>query len=67
VFNSANAHIANNSNVNQDEQMQMQMLQANKKVTKDLAKRRMGRWLEKIWRSSKWRGESRAFRDAMRL
>jgi hypothetical protein len=66
VFNSAKARIANNSNLNQDEQMQV--LQANKKVTKDLGKKKngKGRSMEKIRRSSKWREESRAFRDAMK-
>ena len=46
----------------------MQVLQANKKVTKDLAKEKngKGRSMEKIRRSSKWREESRAFGDAMK-
>ena len=59
VFNSAKARIANSSNLNQDEQVQV--LQANKKVTKDLAKKKNGkvRSMEKIRRSSKWREESR--------
>eukprot|EP00986_Skeletonema_menzelii_P003483 scaffold1057_cov194-Skeletonema_menzelii.AAC.2 len=66
VFNSAKARIANNSNLNQDEQRQV--LQMNKRVTKDLAKKKngKGRTIEKIRRSSKWRDESRAFRDAMK-
>ena len=66
VFNSAKARIANNSNLNQDEQRQV--LQMNKKVAKDLAKKKngKGRTMEKIRRSSKWREESRAFRDAMK-
>ncbi|KAK1733541.1 C2HC-type zinc finger protein [Skeletonema marinoi] len=66
VFNSAKARIANNSNLNQDEQRQV--LQMNKKVSKDLAKKKngKGRTMEKIRRSSKWRDESRAFRDAMK-
>jgi len=66
VFNSAKARIANNSNLNQDEQMQV--LQANMKVTKALVKKKngKGRSMEKIRRSSKWRDESRAFRDAMK-
>ena len=66
VFNSAKARIANNSNLNQDEQMQV--LQMNKKVTKDLKKKKSGkgRSTEKIRRSSKWREESRNFRDAMK-
>ena len=66
VFNSAKARIANNSNLNHDEQRQV--LQMNKKVTKDLAKKKTGkgRTMEKIRRSSKWREESRAFRDAMK-
>ena len=65
VFNSAKARIANNSNFNQDEQMQV--LQMNKKVTKDLEKKKSGkgRSMEKR-RSSKWREESRAFREAMK-
>jgi len=41
VFNSAKARIANSSNLNQDEQVQV--LQANKKVTKDLAKKKNGK------------------------
>ena len=66
VFNSAKARIANNSNLNQDEQRQV--LQMNKKVTKDLTKKKngKGRTMEKMRRSSKWREESRAFRDAMK-
>jgi hypothetical protein len=66
VFNSAKARIANNSNLNQDEQRQV--LQMNKKVSKDLAKKKngKGRTMEKIRRSSKWREESMAFRDAMK-
>ncbi len=66
VFNSAKARIANNPNLNQDEQMQV--LQMNKKVAKDLAKKKKGkgRTMEKIRRSSKWREESKSFRDAMK-
>jgi hypothetical protein len=41
VFNSAKARIANSSNLNQDEQMQV--LRANKRVTKDLAKKKNGK------------------------
>jgi hypothetical protein len=58
--------LANNSNLNQDEQMQV--LQANKKVTKDLTKKKNGKGgsMEKIRPSSRWREESGAFHDAMK-
>ena len=66
VYNSAKARIANNSNFNQDEQRQV--LQMNKKVAKEMAKKKngKGRTMEKIRRSSKWRQDSQNFREAMK-
>jgi hypothetical protein len=61
-FDSAKNRIANNSNLNSDEQMQA--LKMNKKVVKELKKKKSG--ASRSRRSSKWREESRAFREAMK-
>lgn len=65
VFNSAKARIANNSNLNKDEQMQV--LGENKKVTKELKKRMNGKASKKkSKKGSKWLKESNDFREAMK-
>jgi len=64
VFNSAKARIANNSNLNKDEQMQV--LQENKKVLKELARKRKGKSKKSKKSNDKWRQESNDFREAMR-
>lgn len=64
-FDSAKNRIANNSNLNSDEQMQA--LKMNKKVVKQMKKKKSGSGKgTAIRRSSKWREESRAFREAMK-
>ena len=68
VFNSAKNRISNNANLNSSEQEQV--LRMNKKVAKELArKKKSGRSsssTEKIRRNSKWREESAQFREAMK-
>lgn len=61
VFNSAKNRIANNNNLNSDEQMAV--LRVNKQVVKEL--KRGHKKKKKKKGSSKWREESRAFREAM--
>ena len=64
-FDSAKNRIANNSNLNSDEQLQA--LKMNKKVVKEMKKKKSGSGKgTSIRRSSKWREESRAFREAMK-
>lgn len=62
------ARIANNENLNRDEQMQA--LKTNKKVLKDLANKakdggRTGK-KNKIKKHAKWKDESNSFREAMK-
>lgn len=65
VFNSAKARIANNSNLNSDEQRAV--LQAQKKATKELSKKLSGKSLRKRnKKGSKWKEESATFREAMK-
>ena len=64
-FNSAKARIANNKNLNKDEQMQV--LQVNKKVSKEVSKKLSGKGSKRSKKkNSKWREESNQFREAMR-
>ena len=59
------ARIANNQNLNHDEQMHV--LQMNKKVAKELSRKRKGKSSKKKSKqSSKWREESMNFREAMK-
>ena len=59
------ARIANNDNLNRDEQMQI--IQSQKKVAKELAKKKTnGGVSKKSKRSSKWKEESNALREAMK-
>ena len=59
------ARIANNDNLNRDEQMQI--IQSQKKVAKELAKKKKnGGVSKKSKRSNKWKEESNALREAMK-
>ncbi|KAL3777315.1 hypothetical protein ACHAWO_005081 [Cyclotella atomus] len=64
VFNSAKARIANNDNLNRDEQMQV--IQTQKKVAKELAKKKKSGGASKKKKSTKWQQESNALREAMK-
>mmetsp|Transcript_4121 Transcript_4121/g.9252 ORF Transcript_4121/g.9252 Transcript_4121/m.9252 type:complete len:275 (+) Transcript_4121:125-949(+) len=65
VFNAAKARIANNLNLNSDEQKQV--LQINRKVTKELSKKKQGKGSKKrSKKGTKWRDESNNFREAMK-
>ena len=44
----------------------MQVLQVNKKVSKELSKKKNGKWKKKSKKSDKWRQESNNFREAMK-